>query len=58
MSYRIRFEGCGTTSVCAQSRTQALTLAKGLMQRGRTNVVIQGPDGSTLAPPEPEAARP
>jgi len=58
MSYRIRFEGCGTTSVCAQSRAHALTLAKDLARRGRINIVIQGPDGATLAPPpEPEAAR-
>jgi len=56
MSYRIRFEGCGTTSICAQSRAQALMLADGLVQRGRTNIVISAPDGSILKQGKARAA--
>ena len=48
--YKIRFEGCGSTSVCARSRAHALLLADGLVQRGRTNVVISSPDGTRVTP--------
>ena len=47
MDYRIRFEGCGSTTVCARSHPDALTVARLLLSRGRRNVVICSPDGST-----------
>lgn len=48
MSYRIRFEGCGTTTVRARSHPDALAIAAGLLRRGRKNVVIAAPDGSVV----------
>lgn len=56
MPYKIRFEGCGSTSVCARSRAHALLVAQDLKQRGRTNIVISAPDGTALAPPPGETA--
>ncbi|MGE4429421.1 MAG: hypothetical protein AB7E05_01625 [Sphingobium sp.] len=54
MPYKIRFQGCGSTSVCARSRAHALIVAKDLQQRGRTHIVISGPDGTVLtSPPAP-----
>lgn len=50
MLYKIRFEGCGSTSVCARSRAHALLVAKELQQKGRTNIVISAPDGAMLTP--------
>ncbi len=48
MPYKIRFEGCGSTTVRARSHPDALMIARGLIVRGRRNVVISGPDGSNM----------
>ncbi|MGE4409631.1 MAG: hypothetical protein EP321_09905 [Sphingomonadales bacterium] len=48
MPYRIRFEGSGTTVVCAHSQPDALLIARDLIRRGRKNVVISTPDGGRL----------
>ncbi len=57
MPYRIRFEGCGSTTVCARSQPDALSIARGLISRGRRNVVIRAPDGSMMTA-DPAAALP
>lgn len=48
MAYKIRFDGCGSTTVCARSHPDALMVARGLIARGRRNVVIAAPDGSMM----------
>jgi hypothetical protein len=49
MSYIIRFEGIGSTSVCASSLQEALTHAEMFQQQGRKNVVL-GEPGSKIVP--------
>lgn len=49
MSYIIRFEGIGSTSVCASSMQEALTHAEMFQQLGKKNIVL-GEPGSTGMP--------
>ena len=46
--YRIRFKDCGTTTVCAASHQEAITVARGLLRRGRQDVVITEPTGARI----------
>ncbi|MPT47201.1 MAG: hypothetical protein E2598_02120 [Sphingobium sp.] len=50
MSYSIRFDGCGTTTICAPSRAAALEIAEGLRQRGRRNIIIRAEDKPAQTP--------
>ena len=49
MSYIIRFEGIGSTSVCASSLQEALTHAERFQQLGKKNIVL-GEPGSNGVP--------
>src|SRR3546814_15690833 len=49
MSYIIRFEGIGSTSVCASSLQEALTHAERFQQMGKKNIVL-GEPGSNGVP--------
>ncbi|ARR55152.1 hypothetical protein HY78_17740 [Rhizorhabdus wittichii DC-6] len=48
MSYIIRFEGIGSTSVWARDPSQAIRHAELFERLGKTNIVLGAPNGDGL----------
>jgi hypothetical protein len=48
MSYKIRFEGIGSTSVFARSSREAIEFGQMFERFGKTDIVIQGFDGADV----------